>query len=1151
MGKRHLSLMMGAAVLAASVFGAGCSRKSETSGEGAARISAINLAYSDTTAVKVTIESDPSGAHPAAIAKPIVVPLGQKPTGNSWYTTAQGIPSGNVKYTGNAYNGTTVIFTGSVLGVITAGNTASVTLNLFQATANSFANNAPVIDALQIGTTSATPGQVVSVNVVAHDPDAADTLTYGWTATCGTFAAASSASTTWTAPTSSSAPCVLTVTVTDNHGASNTATASVSVSASNKGGVAITATPDLAPVISGINVNVTNAATPPVAAPFVTGNVANLTVVATDDGSIASYLWTANAACAGSFSNAAIANPAFTVTAAAGTVCTFTVVVTDDLGQPTTGTLTIPVVPAVGSAAAAPVVEIYSQSSDSIALNQTVYLYLVADQISGDTLDFAWTDNLDGGAGSSATVTGGISSSGAIIVTDPSVSQPNIQVKYVAPADLGVPSTPILFTVTVTDTVNHLTTSHVFTITKANDPCAGNAPTTTTCDDGNACTTADHCDGAGHCVGTATTCTASDSCHVAGTCNPASGTCSTPSAPSGTTCSDGNACTQNDICNGLGTCTGGAPVVCTATTCNVAGTCNTSTGVCSAQTPAANGTTCNDGNGCTTVDTCQAGACVGGSQVVCTASDACHVAGTCVAATGTCSAQTPAANGTACNDGSLCTSNDVCTAGVCAGSPVCVAPLTCNPADGTCGGALVCMQPTLAKDGPLNSTVFMSSDASGKIYTAGTTFSSFDFGAGAQTEGGDSDVYVNQVNPATGLATWTKDFGDSSAQLGLGVSVSSASVGVVGNYLGTVNGAASVLPANTGAVQVNFILGLNPATGAPMWGKKVDLAGSNLTVISSNPTLNAFVVCGAFGLAATAAGATGATDLVTGAVAGGGKDIVVAKINATDGSVLWARQIGGTGAQVCTSAAFNDAGTFVYLTGTYGGATGTVLDLGGGTGPFAATTNASSSRIWVAKLDASTGATLAAKAFGTTGSQLPATLVADVSGNVILGGAIVGSVNFGAPVGTLTDDGSADAFVVKMDSNLNPVWGMNWGSSASADSQKVQSLATDSNGNIFAVGLFGTALNAGTGLTSAGATDAFTAKITSAGVVTCAAGYGDSAGQEADSIAVARFATGTNKDVAMFGGSYAGALVLGPANLSTGGPAVVHSYISSINENSF
>jgi hypothetical protein len=71
MGTRHLTLM-GAAVLAVSVLGAGCSRKSETSGEGSARISALNLAYSDTTKVTVTIESDPSGAN---LALPSPSPL--------------------------------------------------------------------------------------------------------------------------------------------------------------------------------------------------------------------------------------------------------------------------------------------------------------------------------------------------------------------------------------------------------------------------------------------------------------------------------------------------------------------------------------------------------------------------------------------------------------------------------------------------------------------------------------------------------------------------------------------------------------------------------------------------------------------------------------------------------------------------------------------------------------------------------------------------------------------------------------------------------------------------------------------------------------------------------------------------------------------
>jgi hypothetical protein len=189
----------------------------------------------------------------------------------------------------------------------------------------------------------------------------------------------------------------------------------------------------------------------------------------------------------------------------------------------------------------------------------------------------------------------------------------------------------------------------------------------TACDDGNACTLGDSCQ-AGACVGgVPVTCLAADACHVAGTCNPVTGTCSSPSAPNGTLCNDGNPCTTGDSCQ-TGACVG-SPVMCVAAdACHVAGTCDQVTGTCSS--PAApNGTACSDGNPCTSGDSCQAGACVG-AAVTCAAADACHMAGTCDPVTGTCSS--PAApNGTACNDGNACTSGDSCQAGVCTGTPSC------------------------------------------------------------------------------------------------------------------------------------------------------------------------------------------------------------------------------------------------------------------------------------------------------------------------------------------------------------------------------------------------------------------------------------------------------------------------------------------------
>jgi hypothetical protein len=106
---------------------------------------------------------------------------------------------------------------------------------------------------------------------------------------------------------------------------------------------------------------------------------------------------------------------------------------------------------------------------------------------------------------------------------------------------------------------------------------------------------------------------------------------------------------------------------------------------------APNGSACNDGSLCTTSDACQAGACVGSSPVVCSAQDACHDVGVCNPSTGACS--NPAKpDGTGCNDGSACTPTDVCLSGACTGqNPVVCTPIdschdagACNPATGAC-----------------------------------------------------------------------------------------------------------------------------------------------------------------------------------------------------------------------------------------------------------------------------------------------------------------------------------------------------------------------------------------------------------------------------------------------------------------------------------
>jgi len=121
---------------------------------------------------------------------------------------------------------------------------------------------------------------------------------------------------------------------------------------------------------------------------------------------------------------------------------------------------------------------------------------------------------------------------------------------------------------------------------------------------------------------------------------------------------------------------------------------------------------CDDGNACNGTETCQANRCTPGTPLVCDDNNACNGVETCDATLGCQAATAPNCddsnvcttdscdttlgcvhvnNTLACDDGSLCTTGDVCAGGSCQGTPTsCTDGLTCNgaefcdPADGTC-----------------------------------------------------------------------------------------------------------------------------------------------------------------------------------------------------------------------------------------------------------------------------------------------------------------------------------------------------------------------------------------------------------------------------------------------------------------------------------
>ena len=190
-------------------------------------------------------------------------------------------------------------------------------------------------------------------------------------------------------------------------------------------------------------------------------------------------------------------------------------------------------------------------------------------------------------------------------------------------------------------------------------PCTYVPMTVADCDDANACTT-DSCVAATGCVHVPVAGACEDDGNVCTLDQCDAGKCAHPLVADASACDDGNPCTTGDGCV-QGQCIGNL-LDCSG----VENACNTSscaTGSCQA-VPKVGGK-CDDGDACTTADACQNGACIGDAMDCSSLTDACN-AGTCSA--GAC-VKKPAANGTGCDDGSQCTTGDVCSGGVCAGSP--------------------------------------------------------------------------------------------------------------------------------------------------------------------------------------------------------------------------------------------------------------------------------------------------------------------------------------------------------------------------------------------------------------------------------------------------------------------------------------------------
>ncbi len=337
-----------------------------------------SLSTSDIAEVRVTVT--------AADMSPRTTTLER--TGSTWSGTLHKIPAGTQRtFTAEAFNASgTRLYAGQATPVtILAEQTTVVSITLQQVQPPpSFENAAPLITSLTATPGTVAPGESLSLNATARDANAADTLTYAWTASAGSFASASSPSTTWTAP-AVGGPVTLTFTVTDNHGAS--ATVSFTLTVTSGGSTQVEVQFNTWPQVSRV------VATP---TPVEPGETTTAVATASDsDGDALQYQWSAS--CAGTWADATSATARFTPTALpAGDTCpncALTVRAQDGRGGQATGTLSI----CVGSKPTVQfpprIVEAY-RSASSVGAGGSVTLGVRATDPQGSALTFSWTANI-------------------------------------------------------------------------------------------------------------------------------------------------------------------------------------------------------------------------------------------------------------------------------------------------------------------------------------------------------------------------------------------------------------------------------------------------------------------------------------------------------------------------------------------------------------------------------------------------------------------------------------------------------------------------------------------------------------------------------------------------------------------------------------
>jgi len=355
---------------------------------------------------------------------------------------------------------------------------------------------------------------------------------------------------------------------------------------------------------------------------------------------------------------------------------------------------------------------------------------------------------------------------------------------------------------------------------------------------------------------------------------------------------------------------------------------------------------------------------------------------------------------------------------------------------------------------------------------------------------------------ARGTQLWSRTSNGTGVAEVYGLAHDAAgNVMVAGRIVGTVDLGGGPL-TSAGGPDI-FVAKYSGVDGSHLWSRRFGGPQSDIAYGVAVDDGGDVVVTGFF---------QGAADLGGGAVHSilGGLDTFVAKYAGADGRYLWSRDLGGGGDDIGYAVAADGSGG-VFVTGFFMGRMvfGTTILI----------TTAGSNNVFVAKLDATTGARVWARGYGSAANERGYGIAVDRSGDLLVTGFFQGSVDFGG--GPLTSLGGSDVFVAKYAGGTGAhVWSR---SAGGASEDYAYGVAADANGDAVITGRFKGTVDFGNGPLTAADADVFVAKYAGAtGASLWSRGYG---GPGADvGYAVAADATrivvtGAFESAADFGGT--------------------------------